>query len=190
VPLNMAKVNVKSWDFPLCTLYLIISSPDKVPPVFGRSPLTDSASTAANPIATHHLPFFITPPGETDVLYNVTLVFVVAAIVLTGVIFLTIHSLPERMAHKSRKVQMDLIAVLCLLALLLHLHVLWLVALILAFIDIPDFLTPVNRIASSVEAMAGPEVADSPSADHSEPTPSKPVPVKPPRQHRKGAAHA
>jgi hypothetical protein len=158
--------------------------------VFGRSPLTDSASTAANPIATHHLPFFITPPGETDVLYNVTLVFVVAAIVLTGVIFLTIHSLPERMAHKSRKIQMDLIAVLCLLALLLHLHVLWLAALILAFIDIPDFLTPVNRIASSVEAMAGEEVADSPSADHSEPTPSKPVPVEPPRQDRKGAAHA
>jgi hypothetical protein len=110
--------------------------------------------------------------------------------VFTGVLFLTIHSLPERMAHKSRKIQMDLIAVLCLLALLLHLHVLWLVALILAFIDIPDFLTPVNRIASSVEAMAGQEVADSPSADHSEPTPSKPVPVEPPRQDRKGAAHA
>jgi hypothetical protein len=94
------------------------------------------------------------------------------------------------MAHKSRKIQMDLIAVLCLLALLLHLHVLWLAALILAFIDIPDFLTPVNRIASSVEAMAGQEVADGPSADHSEPTPSKPVPVEPPRQDRKGAAHA
>ena len=152
--------------------------------------MTDSASTAANPIATHHLPFFITPPGETDVLYNITLVFVVAAIVFTGVLFLTIHSLPERMAHKSRKIQMDLIAVLCLLALLLHLHVLWLVALILAFIDIPDFLTPVNRIASSVEALAGQEVADSPPADHSEPTPSKPVPVEKPRQDRKGAAHA
>ncbi len=134
------------------------------------------------------MPFFITPPGETDVLYNITLVFVVAAIVLTGVIFLTIHSLPERMAHKSRKIQMDLIAVLCLLALLLHLHVLWLAALILAFIDIPDFLTPVNRIASSVENIAGREVAD--SADHSEPIPSKPVPVEPPLQDRKGAAHA
>jgi hypothetical protein len=152
--------------------------------------LTDSASTAANPIATHHLPFFITPPGETDVLYNITLVFVVAAIVFTGVLFLTIHSLPERMAHKSRKIQMDLIAVLCLLALLLHLHVLWLAALILAFIDIPDFLTPVNRIASSVEAMAGQETADSPPADHSEPVPSKPLAVEQSRQDRKGTAHA
>ncbi len=154
--------------------------------------MTDSASTAVNPIATHNLPFFITPPGETDVLYNVTMVFVIGAIVLTGVIFLTIHSLPERMAHKSKKIQMDLIAVLCLLALLLHQHVFWFAALILAFIDIPDFLTPVNRIASSVEDIAGQEVAESPPADQSEPTPSKPAPapVEQARQDRKGAAHA
>jgi hypothetical protein len=152
--------------------------------------LTDSVSAAANPIATHNLPFFITPPGETDVLYNITMVFVIGAIVMTGVIFLTIHSLPERMAHKSRKIQMDLIAVLCLLALLLHQHVFWFAALILAFIDIPDFLTPVNRIASSVENMAAQETADVPPVDHPEPTPSKPVPVEKARQDRKGTAHA
>ena len=109
---------------------------------------------------------------------------------MTGVIFLTIHSLPERMAHKSKKIQMDLIAVLCLMALLLHQHAFWFAALILAFIDIPDFLTPVNRIASSVENMAGQEVADGPPADQSEPTPSKPVPVEQVRQDRKGATHA
>ena len=150
--------------------------------------MTDSASAVANPIATHHLPFFITPPGETDVLYNVTLVFVVAAIVLTGIIFLTIHSLPERMAHKSKKIQMDLIAVLCLLALLLHLHVLWLAALILAFIDIPDFLTPVSRIATSVEAMAAQESAAAPPADRSEPPKIAPAGQLP--KDKKGAAHA
>ena len=69
-------------------------------------------TAAPNPIATHHLPFFVTAPGETDVLFNITMVVVVGAIVLTGVIFLTIHSLPERMAHKSKKIQLDLIAVL------------------------------------------------------------------------------
>jgi hypothetical protein len=152
--------------------------------------LTDSASTAVNPIATHNLPFFITPPGETDMLYNITMVLVIGAIVMTGVIFLTIHSLPERMAHKSKKIQMDLIAVLCLMALLLHQHAFWFAALILAFIDIPDFLTPVNRIASSVENMAGQESVEIASADHSEPAPSKPLPVEQPRQDRKGTAHA
>ena len=152
--------------------------------------MTNSASTAVNPIATHNLPFFITPPGETDMLYNITMVLVIGAIVMTGVIFLTIHSLPERMAHKSKKIQMDLIAVLCLMALLLHQHAFWFAALILAFIDIPDFLTPVNRIASSVENMAGQESAEIASADHSEPVPSKPLPVEQPRQDRKGTAHA
>ena len=119
-------------------------------------------SDQLHPLASHHLPFFITAPGETDVLFNITLWFVVACIILTGVIFFTIHSLPERMAHKSKKILLDLIALLCLLALLTHEHLFWFVAIVLAFIDIPDFLTPVNRIAKSVETMAGEEVSDKP----------------------------
>src|SRR6201994_3909926 len=121
-----------------------------------RLPLTASP----NPIATTHVPFFITAPGQTDVLFNVTLVFVVACIILTGVVFLTIHSLPERMAHKSQKILLDLIALLCLLALLTHEHLFWFAAIVLAFIDIPDFLTPMNRIATSVVAMAGEEASE------------------------------
>lgn len=119
-------------------------------------------TTSPNPIATAHIPFFVTAPGETDVLYNVTLVFLVGCIVLTGVVFLTIHSLPERMAHKSKKVLLDLIALLCLLALLTHEHLFWFIAIVLAFIDIPDFLTPVNRIASSVASIAGQQAGDKP----------------------------
>ena len=126
-------------------------------------------TAAPNPIATTHLPIFITAPGETDVLFNVTLVFVVACIILTGVIFLTIHSLPERMAHKSKKILLDLIALLCLLALLTHEHLFWFIAIVLAFIDIPDFLTPVNRIARSVESMAGQESGEE-REDRSDPT--------------------
>jgi multisubunit Na+/H+ antiporter MnhF subunit len=146
-------------------------------------------TAAPNPIATHNLPFFITAPGDTDVLFNVTLVFVVASIVLTGVIFLTIHSLPERMAHKSKKVQLDIVALLCLLALLTHEHLFWFAAILLAFIDIPDFLTPFKSIASSVETIAGQEAAGSP-ADQSDSNPSKAVPADHPRQDRKGVARA
>jgi hypothetical protein len=127
-----------------------------------------SLTASPNPIATTHLPFFITAPDDTDVLFNVTLVFVVACIILTGVIFLTIHSLPERMAHRSKKILLDLIALLCLLALLTHEHLFWFIAIVLAFIDIPDFLTPVNRIARSVESMAGQESVDKPG-DRSDP---------------------
>lgn len=140
-------------------------------------------------IATTHMPFFITAPGETDVLFNITLWFVVACIILTGVVFLTIHSLPERMAHKSKKVLLDLIALLCLLALLTHNHLFWFVAIILAFIDIPDFLTPVNRIADSMESMAGQEAGEKP-ADVSTSIPLEAATADEPHVKKQGARHA
>jgi hypothetical protein len=54
---------------------------------------------------------------------------------------------------------------------------------VLAFIDIPDFLTPVNRIARSVETMAGEEVGDKPedlpaSASPEDATAGQPRPKK------------
>jgi hypothetical protein len=146
-------------------------------------------TVSPNPIATTHIPFFITAPGKTDVLFNVTLVFVIACVILTGVIFLTIHSLPERMAHKSQKILLDLIALLCLLALLTHEHLFWFVAIVLAFIDIPDFLTPVNRIASSVATMAGQE-ADAKPADVSTSDPSESAEIDEPPVKKQGAIHA
>jgi hypothetical protein len=146
-------------------------------------------TASPNPIAATHMPFFITPPGQTDVLFNITLWFVVACIILTGVIFLTIHSLPERMAHKSKKVLLDLIALLCLLALLTHQHLFWFIAIILAFIDIPDFLTPVNRIADSMESMAGQEAGEKP-ADVSTSTPPEPPTADEPNVKKLGAHHA
>ena len=135
------------------------------------------------------MPFFITPPSETDVLFNITLWFVVACIVLTGVVFLTIHSLPERMAHKSKKVLLDLIALLCLLALLTHNHFFWFVAIVLAFIDIPDFLTPVNRIANSMESIAGQEAGEKP-ADLSTLVTPEAAKVDEPQVKKQGARHA
>ena len=145
-------------------------------------------SDQLHPLATHHLPFFVTAPGETDVLYNVTLVFIIACVILTGVIFLTIHSLPERMAHKSKKILLDLIALLCLLALLTHQHIFWFVAIVLAFLDIPDFLTPVNRIANSVASMAGQEAGGNPAdASTSSPEAAK---VHEPDVDKQGARHA
>lgn len=149
-------------------------------------------STSPNPIATEHLPFFITPPGQTDVLYNVTLIFVIGMVVLTGVIFLTIHSLPERMAHKTKKIQLDIVAVLCLLALLTNEHVFWVAALLLAYIDFPDLLTPFNRIARATEVIAGQEAKETPlsEAETPEPHPPKVVPAEQQPKEKKGAVHA
>jgi hypothetical protein len=59
------------------------------------------------------------------------------------------------MAHKSQKFQFEVVAVLGLLALFTHNHLFWVIGLFLAMIDLPDFSTPLRRIAGSVEKMAG-----------------------------------
>jgi hypothetical protein len=59
------------------------------------------------------------------------------------------------MAHKSQKLQFEIVAVLGLLALFTHIHLFWVVGLLLAMVDLPDFGTPLRRIAGSVETIAG-----------------------------------
>jgi hypothetical protein len=113
-------------------------------------------STAAHPVATHHLPGFITSPGETDVLMVTVAVILMVAVMAFGILFLKLHSLPERMAHRGHKIQFEIVAVLCLISLFTHIHLFWIIALLLAMIDIPDFGGgSLGRIAGSVERMAG-----------------------------------
>jgi hypothetical protein len=106
-----------------------------------------------------HLPFYVAKPGETDVLMIVMGIFLVFAVLGVGVIYLRLHSLPEQMAHKSQKLQFEVVAVLGLISLFTHSHIFWIAALLLALVDLPDFSTPLTRIAGSVEKIA--EVEDS-----------------------------
>jgi hypothetical protein len=105
----------------------------------------------------HHLPFYLAKPGETDVLMIVMGIFLVVAVLGVGNLYLHLHSLPERMAHKSQKLQFEIVAVLGLLALFTHIHLFWIAALLLALIDLPDFGTPLRSIADSVEKIADSE---------------------------------
>jgi hypothetical protein len=82
-------------------------------------------SAEINPIATHRLPGFITPPGEPDGLLIFMTVFLIATILAVGILMLRIHTLPERMLHKSDKLQLEIVSVLGLLALLTHVHAFW-----------------------------------------------------------------
>jgi hypothetical protein len=117
---------------------------------------------SSHPVAASHVPGFITAPGETDILLTVTALLVVGAILGLGLLFLRLHTLPERIAHRSQKVQFQVVAVLCLLALFTHNHVFWFAGLVLAFIDLPDFGTPLRRMASSLERIAGTGVGGHP----------------------------
>ena len=108
-----------------------------------------------HPAASHHLPSFITAPGETDVLMVVMSLILLLAVLGVGVLFFRLHTMPERMAHKSHKVQFEIVAVLGLLALFTHIHLFWVAGLLLAFIDFPDFGGWLGRIAGGVEKIAG-----------------------------------
>jgi hypothetical protein len=101
------------------------------------------------------MPPFITAPGETDIFMVVMAIFLVLTVLAVGLLFLRLHTLPERMAHKSQKLQFEIVAVLGLLALFTHQHIFWVAGLLLAVIDLPDFGTPLRRIAGSVEKIAG-----------------------------------
>ena len=106
-------------------------------------------------MAPHRLPPFIAAPGETDVWMVVMGVFLIVAVLVVGILYLRLHTLPERMAHKSQKLQFEIVAVLGLLALFTQVHLFWIAGLLLALIDLPDFGTPLSSIASSVEKIAG-----------------------------------
>jgi len=117
-------------------------------------------SDQLHPLAPHHLPPFITAPGETDVLMVAMSIFLIVAVLAVGNFYLQLHTLPERMAHKSQKLQFEIVAVLGLLALFTHIHLFWIAGLLLALIDLPDFSTPLRSIASSVERIAGGPLPD------------------------------
>jgi hypothetical protein len=71
---------------------------------------------------------------------------------------------------------MQLVAVLTLLALFTHNNLFWIAALLLAFVQLPDFSSPMSSIAKSLEKLAG---GREPSTA---PTPAMPEPsveVKP-----------
>jgi hypothetical protein len=108
-----------------------------------------------HPAASHHLPAFITAPGETDVLMVITAAILGVSVLGFGVLYFRLHALPEQIAHKGKKVQFEIVAILGLIALFTHMHIFWIAGLLLAFIDLPDFGSFLGRIAGSVERMAG-----------------------------------
>src|SRR5262245_54805274 len=113
------------------------------------------AGESLHPAATKHLPMFITAPGHTDVLMVVMAWVLIGVVVGFGVLFLRLHTLPERVAHRGHKIQFEIVAILGLIALFTHMHIFWVIGLLLAFIDIPDFGGFLGRIAGSVERIAG-----------------------------------
>jgi hypothetical protein len=137
--------------------------------------------TDIHPLAAHHVPPFITPPGETDGLLVAMAVFLVVLILGLGVLYFRLHALPEQLSHgRHNKAQFEIVAVLALLALFTHNNLFWVAALILAMVPIPDFTTPLNAMVSELKRIArgdpGP-VGSAPKPD--EPLSIQPIPAPP-----------
>lgn len=117
-----------------------------------------------HPAAPHHLPFFIPGADGSDALMVVMGFFLVATVLWVGTLYWKLHSLPERMAHRTHKLQFEIVAVLGLISLFTHMHIFWIAGLLLAMIDLPDFSSPLRHIAGSVGRIAD-ATAGAPPAD-------------------------
>ena len=123
-----------------------------------------------HPAAPHHPPFFVPGADGADTFMVVMGIFLVATILWVGTLYWKLHSLPERMAHKSQKLQFEIVAVLGLISLFTHMHIFWVAGLLLALIDLPDFATPMRSIADLSSA------SPTHAGMRRMPTPNKPHP--------------
>lgn len=119
---------------------------------------------ALNPLAPHDLPWFITAPGETDALLVAMGIFLLVVVLAAGNLYFQLHALPERWAHKRSPIQVQIVAILALLALFTHNHIFWIAALLLALVQFPDFATPIYSMADSLRSLSGRRRANGPEA--------------------------
>lgn len=115
---------------------------------------------ARHPLAPEHLPHWFTGADGSDYLFTLMVYLVVGVIVLLGVLYFTLHALPERMAHHGNATQLQLISILCILALFTHNNVFWVLALVLAAFRPPDIITPLTSMAQSLQSMVRKDAPD------------------------------
>ena len=110
---------------------------------------------AMHPAAPHHLPPFITAPGQTDVFLVGCAIFLIVAVITLGSLYFRLHALPEHLSHgKASKLQFEVVSVMALLALFTHNSWFWVAALLLAIVPMPDLYGPLAGMADLLAKMA------------------------------------
>ena len=104
---------------------------------------------ARHPLAPEHVPFYVPGADGSDPLLVFTLLLLLGGTLAIGAIYFRLHALPEHLGH--HKLQWEVCAVLALISLFTHEHIYWIIALVLALVDLPDFSTPLDRIATALE---------------------------------------
>ena len=96
------------------------------------------------------LPFFVTGPGQTDVLLGLVAMAIVLIVLGFGVLYFTIQAWPDRLAKGAGKVQLQIVGLLGLVSLITLNNAFWIAALLLAAVRIPDFMTPLREMSRSL----------------------------------------
>lgn len=110
------------------------------------------ATPELNPMAPEYLPPFIAGADGSDPLFTFMAIFTFGLVLMIGILYLTLHAMPERMAHESNHSQMQVVGILALLALFTHNNLFWVAAILVATFRMPDYLTPIKSIAASLES--------------------------------------
>ncbi|NOD88664.1 hypothetical protein GS646_12255 [Ruegeria sp. HKCCD4315] len=105
-------------------------------------------------MATGHIPRYVVAADGSDYLFSAMVVFFVVLVVLIGVGYLTLHSVPEKMAHENNHPQFQLVGILALLALFTHNGLFWVAAILVAGFQFPDFATPLRNIADAIRSLS------------------------------------
>ena len=120
---------------------------------------------------TEHMPGYLAGADSDPLMTGMAIVLIVS-ILLIGVLYFKLHAVPEHIAHGKNHTQIQLITILTILALFTHNNMFWVAALVLAVVEVPDFLAPLKSIASSLETIAKreeveaePELTDAAAAE-------------------------
>ncbi|WP_377190429.1 hypothetical protein [Ruegeria meonggei] len=106
-----------------------------------------------HPMATGHIPSYVTQADGSDFLLTFMFIFTVLVIVLIGVGYFTLHSIPEKLAHESNHPQFQLVGILALLALFTHNGLFWVAAVLVAGFQFPDVAAPLRAIADAIRSL-------------------------------------
>ncbi len=102
---------------------------------------------------TEHIPGYLAG-ANSDPLMVVMAVILIVLVLVAGVFYFKLHAIPEHIAHGKNHTQIQLITILTILALFTHNNIFWVAALVLAVVELPDFLSPLKSIAKSLAIIA------------------------------------
>ncbi len=84
------------------------------------------------------LPFWVTPPEETDGFLIVVGLVLVIVLLGFGALYFTVQAIPDRMAAGAHKVQMQLVGVLGLISLFTLNNAFWIAAILIAAVPLHE----------------------------------------------------